>query len=157
MEELFAGRNVDIPAMKRRMKALMEQEGLPYGERTSTFNSRLAQELAKWAEGQPDGDRIHDAIFRAYFVDGKNLGKVNILLQLVEQVGLPGSEARRVLDTRSYKDAVDADWERCSELGVTGVPTFMMNGFRLVGAQPYEELERFVLRAKSAANPGKYL
>ena len=55
LEELFAGRNIDIPAMKARMSELMAAEGLDYGERTMTFNSRLAQELAKWVDGR-DGN-----------------------------------------------------------------------------------------------------
>ena len=128
----------------------MDQEGLPYGERTMTYNSRLAQELGKWAEGKPDGDRIHDSIFRAYFVDNINIGKPEVLLKLVEQVGLPGPEAHMVLESSSFKSAVDADWKRCWDLGVTGVPTFMIDDFRIVGAHPYEELESFVLNATSS-------
>ena len=59
LEQLFAGRNIDIPAAQERMSRLMQQEGLPYGSRTMTYNSRLAQELGKWAETQPGGDKIH--------------------------------------------------------------------------------------------------
>jgi predicted DsbA family dithiol-disulfide isomerase len=68
MAELYAGRNVDPDAMYRRMKALMDAEGLPYGVRTHTYNSRLAQELGSWADTQPGGGAIHDALFKAYFV-----------------------------------------------------------------------------------------
>lgn len=50
LEELFAGRNIDIAAAKAKMTKLMADEGLPYGERTMTYNSRLAKELAKWPE-----------------------------------------------------------------------------------------------------------
>src|SRR5215471_7636496 len=62
MAELYAGRNVDPEAMYRRMKGLMDAEGLPYGRRTHTYNSRLAQELGKWADTQPGGEAIHDAV-----------------------------------------------------------------------------------------------
>ena len=57
MAELYAGRNVDPEAMYQRMKGLMDAEGLPYGRRTHTYNSRLAQELGKWADTQPGGGR----------------------------------------------------------------------------------------------------
>jgi predicted DsbA family dithiol-disulfide isomerase len=136
--------------MNRRMKALMEAEALPYGERRATYNSRLAQELAKWAQGQPDGDRIHQALFRAYFVDGKNIAKPKILLEVVKQVALSATEAFQVLESHVFKDAVDADWRRSWDLGVTGVPTYMIGGFKLIGAQPYEELEKFVITAREA-------
>ena len=73
LQQLFAGRGIDIRAGQTEMKRLMAKEGLPYGERMMTYNSRLAQELAIWAETQPGGDAIHNALFRAYFVDGTNI------------------------------------------------------------------------------------
>ena len=50
LKELFAGRDMDLEAMYTRMKSLMNAEGLEYGRRTHTYNSRLAQELGKWAD-----------------------------------------------------------------------------------------------------------
>jgi predicted DsbA family dithiol-disulfide isomerase len=144
LEKLFAGRNVDRQASQARMRGLMAQEGLPYGERTHTYNSRLAQELGKWADTQPNGAGIHDALFRAYFVDRQNIGNVDSLVALAEGVGLSGAEARQVLAQRRFKDAVDADWERSRAFGFTGVPTFVANGRGVVGAQPYEVLERLM-------------
>ena len=75
LEDLFAGRSAEeVEAMYTRMKDLMDAEGLPYGRRTHTYNSRLAQELGKWADTRPDGEAIHDALYRAYFVDARNIG-----------------------------------------------------------------------------------
>ena len=65
LEQLFAGRGMDLDAMFARMKGLMDEEGLDYGQRTHTYNSRLAQELGKWAETQTGGEAIHDAMNRA--------------------------------------------------------------------------------------------
>jgi len=125
----------------------MAQEGLPYGERTHTYNSRLAQELGAWASTQADGAGIHDALFQAYFVESKNIGAIDTLVEVAEAVGLPGLEAREILVSRRFKDAVDADWQRAMQLGVTGVPTFVAGRYGVVGAQPYETLERLVERA----------
>ena len=151
MRDLFRGRNVDIRALNRRMKTLMDQEGLLYNERTSTFNSRLAQELAKWAEGEAQGKRFNKALFRAYFAEGKNIGRPEALIEIAENAGLAAPVAREVLETRRFRDAVDRDWKRCGDLEVTAVPTFVVRGSKLVGAQPYEELERFVMKASSGA------
>jgi predicted DsbA family dithiol-disulfide isomerase len=133
--------------MQARMRGLMAQESLPYGERTHTYNSRLAQELGAWAATQADGEGIHDALFHAYFVEGKNIGSIDTLVEVAEAAGLPGSEARQALVLRRFKDAVDADWQRATQLGVTGVPTFVAQGRGVVGAQPYEILERLVVLA----------
>ena len=130
------------------MKALMEEEGLPYNaERNMTYNSRLAQELAKWAESKAKADEIHDPIFRAFFVDVENIGKREVLVGIAEKAGLPADEAMEVLVSRSFKEAVDEDWRRCAELGVTAVPTFVIGRTMMVGAHPYEELERLAQRA----------
>ncbi len=138
-------RGPEIIARNQRMKANMEREGLPFNaERNMSYNSRLAQELSKWAEEKSKGDEAHDALFRAYFVDVKNIGKVGPLVEIAQDLGLPADEATDVLLSRKYKDAVDEDWRRCAAYGVNAVPTFLAGKYLMVGAQPYEELERLV-------------
>jgi len=144
LEDLFAGRPVDIPKMLSRLRQVAAEEGLPFGDRKKTYNSRLAQELGKWAESKGEGERFHDAMFRAYFADGLNIGQVQVLLDVCKSMGLPLNEAEEVLENRSFRDAVDSDWARSREAGVTAVPTFSMNGQMLVGAQPYDALEKLV-------------
>jgi predicted DsbA family dithiol-disulfide isomerase len=143
----YAQRGLDPEAMYQRMKTLMDIEGLPYGKRTHSYNSRLAQELGKWADTQPGGEAIHDMLYRAYFVDSRNIGDPDILIEIAERVGLSGDEARKVLDERRFKDAVDADWRKSSAYGVTGVPTFVAARYGVVGAQPYDVLVQLVEKA----------
>lgn len=138
-------RGPEIIARNQRMKLNMDREGLPFNaERNMSYNSRLAQELSKWAEDKGKGDEVHDALFRAYFVDVKNIGKIESLVEIAETLGLPADEATDVLLSRKYKDAVDEDWRRCAAYGVNAVPTFLAGRYLMVGAQPYEELERLV-------------
>jgi predicted DsbA family dithiol-disulfide isomerase len=144
LAELFAGRGYDMDKMQAQMRARMEAEGLPYGKRSMTYNSRLSQELGKWAESQPGGEAIHDALFRAYFVEARNIGDVEELIKIAQSVGLPAETARDVLEKRTHKAAVDADWEKSRHYGVTGVPTFVVGERGVVGAQPYEALEELV-------------
>ena len=147
LENLFAGRGVDLDAMYTRMKGLMDEEGLPYSRRTHTYNSRLAQELGKWADTQPGGEAIHDALYRAYFVDGVNVGDVEALLKVAAAIGLDVEVTREVLESRSFSDAVDEDWAKSRQYGVTGVPTFIAGRQGVVGAQPYEALEQLLQQA----------
>ena len=144
---LYAGRNLDPEAMYRRMKGLMDAEGLPYGRRTYTYNSRLAQEIGKWADTEPGGGALHDALYRAYFVDARNIGEPQTLVEIASSVGLPAATARAVLDERRFKEAIDADWAKSHQYGVTGVPTFVADRYGVVGAQPYEVLEQLLDKA----------
>ena len=147
LDDLFAGRNVDRKAMHAQMKARMDAEGLPYGERTMTYNSRLAQELGTWADTQPGGEALHDALFRAYFVEARDISQPAVLLDIVQRLGLPVDAARQVLEQRTFKAAVDANWALSRRYGITGVPTFVAGGHGVVGAQPYEVLEQLVRQA----------
>ena len=152
LADLFAGRSAEQrKAMQAQMKARMDAEGLPYGERTHTYNSRLSQELGKWADTQPGGDAFHDAMFRAYFVDARDISNPDVLLDIAERVGLSVDGAREVLERRTFEAAVDADWELSRRYGVTGVPTFVVGRQGVVGAQPYEVLEQLVLKEGSRA------
>lgn len=132
------------------MTTLMAEEGLPYGKRTHTYNSRLAQELAAWAETQPGGEAIHDELFKAYFVNGQNIASHEVLLNAAEQAGLSRENASAVLATRQFREAVDEDWELSRQYGITGVPTFVADGRGVSGCQPYETLEQLVIAAGAA-------
>ena len=70
-----------------------------------------------------------------------------MLVGLAEKIGLNSEETKEVLYKRSFKESVDQDWEKSREYGVTGVPTFVSNGYGVVGAQPYEALVQLVIQA----------
>lgn len=144
LADLFKGRDFNIDAMMKKLKSVADSLGLPLGNRKRTYNSRLAQELGKWAEKEGRGEAFHMAMFQAYFVDGKNLAKIDILVDIVEGLSMNGEAARHVLEERRYKDAVDRDWQEAYARGITAAPTFMAKGMRLVGAQSYEALEKLI-------------
>ena len=144
LEELFRERGYEIQSMKQHMSALMTEENLAYGNRSHTYNSRLAQELAKWGESFPEGEALNLKLFEAYFAEGRNLAEPDVLLDVAEVAGLPLEAAEEVIRQRSFRDAVDTDWKRAHELGVTGVPTFVSGNRGLVGAQPYEAMVQLI-------------
>jgi len=144
LKDLFMGRDSDMDEVRARMKRVAEELGLPMGRQEKIYNSRLAQELGKWAESKGKGDAFHHAAFHAFFAEGKNIRKIPVLLDLARSLDLPGEEAERILRERVFKDAVDSDWEFSRSAGVRAVPTLRLNGRSLVGAQPYEVMERLM-------------
>ena len=100
LAEMFGpGKNID--AMNQNMKNLMKQEGLPYENRSMTYNSRLAQELGTWADTQKGGNTIHEKIYQAYFVENKNVSQIDVLIDIAKHVGL--NEADEDADSKKSK------------------------------------------------------
>jgi predicted DsbA family dithiol-disulfide isomerase len=140
LEELFAGRPINIKQVLENLSSVAAELGLPLGKREKTYNSRMAQELGKLAEKKGFGEQFHMAAFKAYFADGWNIGLDSTLIDLGTSIGLSEIDIKDALEKRTFKNAVDEDWNRSHQKGVTAVPTFILNGISLVGAQPYEKL-----------------
>ena len=126
------------------LKKVAGELGLSWGMRTRTYNSRRAQELGKWAEALGRGDDFHKAVFQAYFADGKNIADISVLKEIAKIIGLDGRMAEQTLVERTFKATVDHDWEYSRASGISAVPTFMVDGRKVVGAQPYQALEDLI-------------
>jgi len=152
---LFAEKGIpaDVDKIMTRLKATAAKFNLPMGDRKMTFNSRLAQELGLWAESKGKGHAFHDAAFKAYFADGLNLARKEVLLEMVNFLGLDPVEGEDVIDQRIFKAAVDEDWELSRAKGITAVPTMIMGLDRLVGAQTHEVLEKLVVKYGGKIQP----
>jgi predicted DsbA family dithiol-disulfide isomerase len=144
MEELFSARGIDPARVQARLEKAAGEVCLPFGKRGKTYNSRLAQELGKWAESRGKGDAFHDAAFRACLVDGENISMGSVLAGLAGSLGLPVNEAEEVLETRAFKEHVDLDWARSRTMRIKVAPTMIINEKMLVGAQKYNKMERFL-------------
>jgi len=144
LAELFAGRGYDLAAMFARLQSVATELGLPLNARADTYNSRRAQELGKWAESMGKGDAFRDAVYHAYFVAGRNIALTDELATIVTSIGLSADSARQILQDKTFAGAVDADWQRAQQIGVTAVPTLRFREQLLVGFTPYETMRRFV-------------
>jgi len=139
--------------MMTHLKNVAGQVNLPLNDPKRAYNTRLAQEVGKWAGAHGKGDEFHNAVFSAYFVDSKNISDPLILIDLAESVGLSKDDARKVIANRTSKEAVDQDWSRSREVFISSVPTFLINEQRLVGAQSYEVLKQFMINNKVEKKP----
>ena len=134
----------EINDKKAKWKEAANATSLPLGERSYTYRSRLAHELGKWSESQGKGHEFHQTVFKAYFVDGKNIGKISILIDLAYSIGLSATEAQKVLENRTYKEAVDSDWSYSLEVDPEYIPSLKINGNLLVNPQKYAIFEQFM-------------
>lgn len=151
LSELLRGANLD--AIHARLYGLMDELGLPHGKRERTYNSRLAQELAMWADTQEGGEQLHAMIYEAYFVHNRNIAEPDVLLNCIDQTSLDNKAAQQVLAERSFSSAVDNAWQRAHELQITGVPAFVAGGYMVSGFRPVVEMQHFLdfVREQSAS------
>lgn len=102
-------------------------------------NTLAAHRLVKWAETKGLEAALTEQLLKSYFINASDIGKHEILLDDAEAVGLPRSEARIVLDSEDYKSDVEQDITEAGQLGVQGVPFFVINRkYAISGAQPLE-------------------
>jgi predicted DsbA family dithiol-disulfide isomerase len=144
LEELFAGRGLDVPRLMGRLRGIALGLGLPWGERTRTYNTRGAQELGAWAEERGRGAEFRRGVFLAYFAEGRNVARAEELTRLAGEAGLDPAEARRVLREGRFGPVVDEAWRRARRLGISAVPTHAFRGRLDAGYLPWEALDRFL-------------
>ena len=135
---------------QRMIEALMQTgraEGIEFAlddiKRTpNSANSHRLVKLAGTINKQPEAVA---ALFRAYFEQGRDIGKVEELIRIAEGIGLERHVARAHLETESEVNAVYSENMRMHRLGITGVPCFVFNETHAIaGAQEPEILERMI-------------
>ncbi len=144
LEQVFAGSQIDIKIIKDKFKKMADDLDLPSCELKKIYNSTLAQELGFWAKSFNKEDEYHDAAFRAFYAQGKNISDKQILVKIAETIGLQGEKAAWHLDMRTFKPQVEKDWKLARDLELVAAPTYIINKSKLVGAHPYEKLQKFV-------------
>lgn len=118
--------------------------GLPFGERTHTYNSRRAQELGKWAEAEGQGDAYRAAVFHAYFVNGENIADQSVLFDICLRLGLSHEDAKKVLDQHLFAADVDDDWQDALRSGITSIPSHRCREQVMVGYHSTAALQAFI-------------
>ena len=144
MERKF-GKGDRIKKAHEHLTELGAAEGIPFAfEKIKVSPNTLdAHRLIRWAAEPALQEKIVDALFRAYFIDGRNIGDRAVLADIAASAGLDGKSIAERLATDEDTAEVQADIRSAQRIGVTGVPTFIVaNRYGLVGAQPAEELAR---------------
>lgn len=99
-------------------------------------NSFDAHRLIQYAKTQGKGDAAEERLFKAYFTEGENTADHTTLLRLAKEIGLDENACKRVLESNEFAEAVRSDVNEGEQLGLTGVPFFVINRrYAVSGAQ----------------------
>lgn len=126
--------------MTKGVAAHARQVGLEYDfEHMVQANTLAAHRLVKWAATHGREALLTEQLLNAYFVKAEHIGKHQVLLDNAEAIGLPRHEAKAVLDSDDFLTEVHQDIAEAGQLGVQGVPFFVINRkYAISGAQPLE-------------------
>jgi predicted DsbA family dithiol-disulfide isomerase len=141
------------------MTQLAAADGLSFRlDVAKSGNTFDAHRLLHLAHEQGVQDDVKERLFRAYFTEAEPIGDRDTLVRLVAEAGIAEADARAVLDSDRFTDEVRADEQEARELGINGVPFFVIdNRYGVSGAQPAEILLQGLEQAWAEAHPTRVL
>lgn len=125
----------------RQVEAVGRSDGIPFDfdAMTRMPDSRPSHRLIRWAAIRGCDDDLVERLFRAFFLDGRDIGDTAVLAALVEDCGLDGADARNLLESGAGLEAVEAEDREVKQAGIQSVPCFAIDGrYVVAGAQPPE-------------------
>jgi predicted DsbA family dithiol-disulfide isomerase len=138
-----------------RIGAMGAAAGVEMKAPATLANSMLALQAGEFAAEAGVAEAFEDRVFRAYFSEERNIGKRDVLLDLGAEVGLDPAALGEALDSGKYAMRIKNHAQAAGQLGISGVPTFLIGDWPLVGAQSEDVMRRVLQRATELANAGK--
>jgi predicted DsbA family dithiol-disulfide isomerase len=135
-----------------RLRQMAKAVGLEMVFPTRIPNTRLAHEATEYARQRGKSFEFHHAVFEKFYGKGQDISKWDVLRTAAEEVSLDAKEMQRMVEAGTYTAVVQSEVDRAYQVGVTGVPTYILNDrYTIVGAQPYEEFRHALEQLASEA------
>jgi predicted DsbA family dithiol-disulfide isomerase len=145
VESFAKGHNVSVEQATKKFEMFVgaaKAVGLEYNyDIIQMTNSLDAHRIAKWARKYGREAEVTNRFMKAYFTDGLNIADHNTLIKLVTELGLDGEEAKKVLESGEFRNVVEDEINEGRQVGVRGVPFFVLN--RKYGVSGAQEEEYF--------------
>jgi len=135
--------NYDMKKMKNHIENFGKDVGIKLNG-DILANSKLSLAANEFAKEKGKFNEFHEAIFKANFEDGENIGDIDVLLAIAQGIGLNKEELSQYLGDQKNLNAIDESSAQAKKLGITGVPSFIINNKMVVGAQSAEVLKEFI-------------
>lgn len=137
--------------MNQRVTDMAAEMGLEYNmDQAVVANSFNAHRLIQFAKTNNKGAEAEEALFRAYFTDGKNMDDLDTLVAIAQDIGLDGDDTRAVLESDQFANAVKHDIQTAQGMDIRGVPFFLFD--RKYGVSGAQQTETFLKALKQSWN-----
>jgi predicted DsbA family dithiol-disulfide isomerase len=107
--------------------------------------TRVVHQAAKWAADQNKFDEFNIAVFSTFFEHGKDISDHVVLINIANDLDLNITSLQNALLGNNYIDKIEEDMEMAKQIGITAVPSFVINGKRIgAGVQPVSRLQELI-------------
>jgi predicted DsbA family dithiol-disulfide isomerase len=128
---------------EERLQQIAASYGMDFVSTQRIYNTRLAHEATGYARENGREIEFHRIVFRKVYAEGQDPGRWDVLQDAAHEAGLDADDMQREVERGKYTDEVADQVRNAYQLGVTGVPTYVINDrYAIVGAQPYEVFRR---------------
>lgn len=137
-----------IKEMQQNIVEIGSRAGIQFNqEKAVVVNTNTAHRLIHFAQENGKGSEMEEVLFKAHFTDEKNVADVAELANLAASVGLNKVKAEEILRSEAYDYQVNQDIMDAKNMGISGVPFFVLNNkYAVSGAQPSEVFEEALLQ-----------
>ena len=142
----------DLPEHVKRTRAAGSEErlsqiarsyGMKFTSTTRIYNTRLAHEATEFGREHGKANEFHHALFLKVYAEGRDPSQWEVLRSAAEEAGLSADEMQREVESGKYTAGVEAQVRQAYGIGVSGVPTYVINDrYAIVGARPYEVFQQ---------------
>ena len=144
-------RGMGDPAARKatwqRIVAMADAIGFEIKPPSVFTNSRAALAATEFARESGRDEALEERIYRAYFNEGENIGDAGVVARLASEAGLDAGEVAAAMKSPKYEMRLKNNALAANQRGVSGVPTFFIGEFPLVGAQSLDAMRAILKRA----------
>ena len=124
---------------EERLRSIANAYGMEFESTERIYNTRIAHEATEYAREHGKGNEFHRIVFRKVYAEKQDPSNWDVLRSAAEEAGLNADEMQRDVDGGKYTVNVADQVNWAYQIGVSGVPTYVINDrYAVVGAQPYE-------------------
>ena len=140
-------------AFFRQLDERGQKFGVRFGPQPLMSNSREALEGGEFAKEHGRYDAYHEAVFRAFFTECKDIGNRSVILELAKNVGLDADALDAALESNIYLPRLQATTRKAKANGFSAAPTFVIDGYGSIsGAQPIDTFRTILRGMKKVTN-----
>jgi predicted DsbA family dithiol-disulfide isomerase len=135
---------------EQRLQEIAASNGIEFRSTERMYNTRLAHECTEFARAQGSANAFHRILFRKVYAQGLDISSWEVLRAAAAEAGLDPDAMQQEVQSGKYTDEVARQVREAYRLGITGVPTYVINDrYAIVGAQPYQVFQRVLERILS--------